>query len=585
MARRGSEPFAEQSLTLQNTDYTVNVLSKLNQLRLENSLTDIILIASGEEIACHKNVLAISSSYFKAMFSGELRESREDKIVLKEISPWTLRRIIDYAYSGTLEITVDNAQDMLAAGSLFQYEEIINACCDFLCKQLHPSNCLGIEHFAHLHSCLKLESEAHQYVLDNYSIVVDHDEFLEIPLHRLLTYLVSDLIDVRNEEIVYISALRWIHHDLNFRKVYASQILSHVRLATIDVSYLSDVIQVDPIIQQCKKCSTLVQDALQYHETKTEQIGQRRRSMQSETTTPRPSTVAREVLVVVGGITNNNMSTNSVDMYDSAKDKWYSLPDMTITSSWFSVVALNNDIYTTGGIEEGCNGNRLLSDVWKFESSKRVWTKMCSMLKARARHASAVYEGNIYVLGGITLNSDNKLSAIESIECFQPSTNKWTNVGHCPFPKKQSHLVPFRKTLLEVGGSRGDYPEETMETFLLNDNVVVHSGEQFRLPAPIQFAQIVEIDTVFFIIWENLKKMILFNPEKRTFRDLSPMNHTHIHGGATVLNGKIYITGGLVDSRPSKIVECFDLENNSWSTVKAMPQRKACQGCVTIQMR
>ncbi len=42
-----------------------------------------------------------------------------------------------------------------------------------------------------------------QYTLENFSTVVEHEEFCEIPLERLVTYLASDLIDVRTEETVY----------------------------------------------------------------------------------------------------------------------------------------------------------------------------------------------------------------------------------------------------------------------------------------------------------------------------------------------------------------------------------------------
>ncbi|ELU15153.1 hypothetical protein CAPTEDRAFT_88338, partial [Capitella teleta] len=141
-------------------------LAKLNEFRNGRSFTDAVLCVGHEEFPCHRNVLAVSSPYFNAMFSSDLKESREAKICLNEVSPWTLRRLIDYAYTGKIEITVDNAQDLLAASSLFQYPVIVDGCCEFLMKHLHPSNCLGIEDFAHLHSCSKLEADAHRFALD-----------------------------------------------------------------------------------------------------------------------------------------------------------------------------------------------------------------------------------------------------------------------------------------------------------------------------------------------------------------------------------------------------------------------------------
>ena len=52
---------------------------------------------------------------------------------------------------GTITITRDNVEDVLAAASLFQFAAIESASCEFLKDQLDVSNCLGIEAFAALH--------------------------------------------------------------------------------------------------------------------------------------------------------------------------------------------------------------------------------------------------------------------------------------------------------------------------------------------------------------------------------------------------------------------------------------------------
>ena len=57
-------------------------------------------------------------------------------------------------FPGTITITQDNVEDILAAASLFQFAEIESASCEFLKDQLDVSNCLGIEAFAALHGIL-----------------------------------------------------------------------------------------------------------------------------------------------------------------------------------------------------------------------------------------------------------------------------------------------------------------------------------------------------------------------------------------------------------------------------------------------
>ena len=574
--RRGSEPFVEQSYHLEDPNYSYDILSKLSALRAERAFTDAILCVGAEEIPCHRNVLAVSSPYFNAMFSSDLRESKEIKISFNEITAVTMRRVIDYAYTGILEINIENAQDMLAAATLFQYEPIADACCEFLSKQIHASNCLGIEHFAHLHSCQNLELEAHQYALENFSSVVEYDEFLEVPKDRLLTYLSSDLIDVRNEEIVYNATLKWIKFDLESRRLFIGDVLEQVRLPTINLDYIETVIEKDPLIQSFEKCKLLIQEAKKYHETIVDQHGKRRRSMQTAQTQPRPSTFAKEVMVLVGGI--NNYIVQSVEMYEPTKDKWSPLPDLPQLVSWFSVAALGNDVYVSGGIVDG----HIVNSVWKFESGKRLWYKVNPMLTPRARHASTSLDSKMYVVGGIKF--DGKIVAVESIESYDMDSQQWTVVGHSPLPRKQSHIAPYNKTLVEIGGTQGDAKVQTIESYLISDAALRSSGEQFVLPECIQFSQIVVLNGVLYIMWEDSKKFIALNPEKRTFRRLPDMHYAHIHSGATVLHEKIYITGGLVDSKPSRITECFDPATNTWTIVRSMHQARACHGCVLIQM-
>ena len=578
--RRGSEPFVDQSLVLQDPNYGFEVLSRLNSLRVESCFTDAILCVGQEEFPCHRNVLAVSSPYFKAMFSSDLRESKEAKVCLNDISPWTMKRVIEYAYTGRLEITVDNAQDMLAAANLFQYEVIVEACCDFLSRHLHPSNCLGIEHFAHMHSCHKLESESKQFVMDNFRSVVEYDEFCELPVERLIVYISSDLIDVRTEESVYEAVIKWLQHDIDERKKFVCALMEHIRFATVDSQYLNENIADDPLVRNCEKCSSLLDDAKRYRESSAGQHGNRRRSMQAETFTPRPSTVAKEVMVTIGGINNVNYVLQSMEMYDSQKDKYVPLPDMCQPTSWCSVTALNNDIYVTGGIVDG----RIVPSFWRFVSAKRVWMQLPDMVIARARHTSTGWDGRLYVVGGIQLAPEGHLKPVENVDCYNVETGQWAVVGQSPFPRKQARLVQFHQTLVELGGTQSGAPAQTMESYICDSGAVNHSGEQFVLPESIQYAQIVVLNAVFYIVWEESKKLISLDPARRMFHRLANLHYSHTHSGATVLNNKIYVTGGLVDSKPSRIVECYDSATNVWTVVKSMRQPRACHGCVTIQM-
>lgn len=82
----------------------------MNTLREQNQLCDVLLMAGGNEIPAHKVVLASSSPYFRAMFTGELSESRQTVVTMREIDSHALELLVQYVYTAEIEVTEDNVQ-------------------------------------------------------------------------------------------------------------------------------------------------------------------------------------------------------------------------------------------------------------------------------------------------------------------------------------------------------------------------------------------------------------------------------------------------------------------------------------------
>lgn len=78
----------------------------------------------------------------------DMLERNKDIVELHDIDVQSLKQLIDFAYTGEIDITEENVQVLLPASSLLQIQSVREACCKFLLRQLHPSNCLGIRSFA-----------------------------------------------------------------------------------------------------------------------------------------------------------------------------------------------------------------------------------------------------------------------------------------------------------------------------------------------------------------------------------------------------------------------------------------------------
>jgi len=250
------------TFVLESHTHNTDMMIGLNNLRIEGNFVDIVLCVQDTEYPCHRNILATSSPYFRAMFCSDLREAHDFRVSFNEITPDTMNRILEYVYLGSITINCDNVEDILAAASLFQFTEIETASCEFLKEQLDVSNCLGIEAFAALHGCVTLQNVASKVIQENFKDVAFQDEFLSLGLEQVVSYISSDQIDIDSEKDVFDVVLRWVKHKLEERKNFLPVLMGHVRFQTMEISALKTVLE-DRLVQSSSECYGMVVEAFE----------------------------------------------------------------------------------------------------------------------------------------------------------------------------------------------------------------------------------------------------------------------------------------------------------------------------------
>lgn len=97
-----------------------------------------------------------------------MREAAEPEIMLNGVSGDVLQALVNYCYTGAIDIREDNVETLLSNACLMQLNEVVEACSRFLAHQLHPSNCLGIAVFAEHQGCTSLLQEANAYISQHF---------------------------------------------------------------------------------------------------------------------------------------------------------------------------------------------------------------------------------------------------------------------------------------------------------------------------------------------------------------------------------------------------------------------------------
>ena len=237
-------------------------LESMEQLRRNEELCDVELVADEQCFRAHRVVLAASSMYFRAMFCRQMAESGQRRVVIQGVEPDALASLIKFTYTCSLEINEDNAQSLLAASNFLQMLRAREACCKFLQERLDCSNCLDIADFAEFQSCGELLEAALVFARRNFTEVSKNERFAQISYTRVKHFLTSnDLHLPEGEEAVFQALVVWARHNLSERQSQFVEMLNLVKLPLIGQEFFAVEVAASPLVSSSESCMKLIREA------------------------------------------------------------------------------------------------------------------------------------------------------------------------------------------------------------------------------------------------------------------------------------------------------------------------------------
>jgi len=101
---------------------------------------DITLIADNKEIKAHKAMLCTRCEYFKAMFTGPMKESSKDNVNILDISYLALLSLVEYSYTDDIKYKYDIALELLATANIYLLPRLGKLVEQFMTKELNHKN-------------------------------------------------------------------------------------------------------------------------------------------------------------------------------------------------------------------------------------------------------------------------------------------------------------------------------------------------------------------------------------------------------------------------------------------------------------
>lgn len=237
----------------------------LNELRKLGQLTDATIKVENQSFPIHRAILSTCSPYFRALFTNEFFNTNRQEVVIPGVSADIMRIIVDYAYTRHVEVTPENVETLLPAADQFHVIGIVKECCDFLTSELAPENCIGIHKFARTYFCHNLERTSFRYIMYRFHQVSNNsNEFLQLTAEELGEILSRDELNVKNEELVFDSVLRWIDYDPDRRKGHIANLLRSIRLGHLTTQYFVEKVKPHPYVRESDACKPIVIETLKY---------------------------------------------------------------------------------------------------------------------------------------------------------------------------------------------------------------------------------------------------------------------------------------------------------------------------------
>ncbi|XP_005100559.1 kelch-like protein 12 [Aplysia californica] len=550
--------------------HSKEILSTMNSLRKANKLCDVVLRVENQRFPAHRIVLAASSDYFNAMFTSSMKEKDKSEIDLLEIPASVMEILLDFVYTETVEVSVENVQELLPAACLLQLTGVKNACCRFLERQLDASNCLGIKVFAESHSCQSLLHAAERFSLRHFHSVIENEEFKTMQFEEVESLVASEDLQVKSEETVYQGVITWVKHEEPVRLKHLPQLLTHVRLSLLSVHFITDVLDNEILIKTSHACRDLVDEAKRYHLRP-----DLRDELSGPNTTPRAGTDS--ILVVLGGFGSHQNLVDTVESFCSKTDSWTKLPNLSRKRRYVSAASVANKLYVVGGYD----GKSRLSLVEKldFGQEKLQWETVTSMHQRRGLAGICVYKDQLYVCGGF-----DGYSRHCSLERFNPLTEQWTMLSAMATGREGAGLVVASDMIFCIGGYDGTNLLSSAECY---DPLIDQWSNIPPMTTQRSGAGVAVLNNVIYVCGgydgaDHLASVECYNTRAGYWSTLASMLVPRCYVGACVFQGKLMVVAGYDGKILLDTLEIYDTASSAWKTMSKSMSISRCDAGVTV---
>ncbi|ELU07749.1 hypothetical protein CAPTEDRAFT_63511, partial [Capitella teleta] len=408
----------------------------LKRLRKKNSMTDVELkLPDRSTISCHKLILVAASPFFATMFESGMKESTQQVVQLDFSDAVTIKMIIDYFYSGEIDINVGNVQDLIAASEFLCLDDLKGHLGAFMTDQINASNCFEFYRYARKFNLGKLIPHCLEHILANFAQAFRSIEtIIHLSEEELISVVSDDRLKADNEDMVFHCVVRWTNADPKKRRDAFVKIASFIRFPFCTQELL-DRVPREPLMMN-SACLDILSEAM---------------SVRSPTQTPSWLPVHRSS--ITSGTLNLLVSSTGIYWIDEegAHGKWRTESSNHSSFNWvphwvtnYSSMFIQGKLFSFGGQKNGA----YCSTVQSLDPIEREWKPEPPMLQPCSKPYIVHFGNKIYVLGGVDASGQTLFT-----QEFDPVWGTWQLKAEMPGVCQSGAAVSLNENIFVVGGA------------------------------------------------------------------------------------------------------------------------------------
>ena len=338
----------------------VEMMKRSDIQRRNEHFCDVILeVGSGDDdqarLKAHRIVLCAGSPFFYNALNSDMKEKEEGVIQLEETSKAVMEDVLEFLYTGHVNINERNAYDLFAKADYLLIPNLKVLSGEVILRSLSLSNCVMNYYFAMKYQWEELQKASRDFIHSNFIAVADSEDFLNFNRKQVEEWISSDEIIMKGEEEVFEVVMKWIKSgeglQLNFLHLFR-----HIRFIYVPRDYLLNVILLNPFVRDNTDCSNLVLDAMKMVFSGAEDC--------FFSQSPRSCLKTHENAVVACGL-------QQTLCYIPARNKWYKLANMLSARPFLcqDIGSCQGKVYFIGGNIGGHPAEH-------FDPSSNTWTPL-----------------------------------------------------------------------------------------------------------------------------------------------------------------------------------------------------------------